>query len=243
MNAPDIIPTVSVIIPTFNRISLLKKAVSSVLKQTFTDYEIIIIDDGSTDGTSDCYTGAKPPVRYFHQSNLGVSAARNRGIQLALGRYIALLDSDDEWLPAKLDVQVSFLNEHPDISICQTEEIWVRNGQRVNPAEKHKKPSGDIFGKSLEMCSVSPSAVMMRREFFDIIGPFDEHLPVCEDYDLWLRAAWRMPVPLIDEHLTIKYGGHEDQLSRKLWGMDRFRVYALRKLLHEPLSNEQKKLV
>lgn len=122
--------------------------------------------------------------------------------------------------------------EHPEVMICQTEEIWIRNGVRVNPAKKHTKYSGWIFEKMLRLCIVSPSAVMVRRKLFERVGMFDESLPVCEDYDLWLRVGLRYPIVLINEPLIIKHGGHSDQLSQQYWGIDRFRVQSLQKLLN-----------
>lgn len=233
-------PLVTVIIPTYNRYNFLCAAVKSVREQTLEDYELIIVDDGSTDGTKDHFGSMRSPVRYIFQDRSGVSAARNNGIRHAEGDFIALLDSDDYWLPEKLSVHVKFMQKHPGVLISQTDETWIRNGERVSQKIKHKKPAGDIFDRSLELCIVSPSAVMMRKEFFEKIGLFDEKLPVCEDYDLWLRTAFQMEVPLIPEALTVKQGGHDDQLSKKLWGMDRFRVYALQKLLGEPISKEQR---
>ncbi len=236
-------PVVSVIIPTYNRLDSLQKTVDSVLSQTFSDFELIIIDDGSTDDTFSRFNNAKLPVRYYYQPHLGVSAARNRGIRLSKGNYIAFLDSDDLWMQEKLKLQYEFMLKSSDIYICQTNEIWIRNGVRINPRQRHIKPSGNIFYKCLELCIISPSAVMMKREFFDIVGLFDETLPVCEDYDLWLRSSYRFEVPLIKENLTVKHGGHSDQLSGSYAGMDRFRIFALQKLLKHPISFEQRKNV
>ena len=128
------------------------------------------------------------------------------------------------------------MDEHTDAQICQTEEIWIRRGVRVNPKAVHRKPSGDVFLRSLDLCLISPSAVMMKRELFQRLGGFDETFPVCEDYDLWLRIAVELPIPLIAEPLVIKRGGHADQLSRSTWGMDRYRVLALQKLLRGRLD-------
>jgi GT2 family glycosyltransferase len=152
------------------------------------------------------------------------------------GRFIAFLDSDDLWLPHKLRRQIAYMIDHPHCEICQTEEIWIRNGIRVNPKAAHRKPAGDIFLRSLDLCLVSPSAVMMARSLFDRLGGFDESFPVCEDYDLWLRIAVDHPIALIPAPLVVKRGGHADQLSRSLWGMDRFRVRALQKILRAGLS-------
>ena len=229
-------PITSVIIPTYNRWPLVVEAVDSVLAQSFQDIEIIVVDDGSTDGTTNRLAKFDGRLRLFTTTRRGVAAARNFGVSQAQGYYVAFLDSDDLWLPGKLQTQIAFLDRHPEIQICQTDEIWVRNGVRVNPKAMHRKPSGDIFVRSLDLCLISPSAVMMTRELFQCIGGFDESFPVCEDYDLWLRVTSVYSVPLIPEALVVKRGGHADQLSRSLWGMDRYRVLALQKILRSGLD-------
>ena len=229
-------PITSVIIPTYNRWPLVAEAVDSVLAQSFQDIEIIVVDDGSTDGTTNRLAKFDGRLRLFTTTRRGVAAARNFGVSQAQGCYVAFLDSDDFWLPGKLETQIAFLDRHPEIQICQTDEIWVRNGVRVNPKAMHRKPSGDIFVRSLDLCLISPSAVMMTRELFQRIGGFDESFPVCEDYDLWLRVTSVYSVPLIPEALVVKRGGHADQLSRSLWGMDRYRVLALQKILRSGLD-------
>jgi glycosyltransferase involved in cell wall biosynthesis len=226
-------PTVSVIIPTHNRAWALTRAIDSVLAQEFRDFEIVVVDDGSTDHTSEILQSYSQ-ICIVKQDHRGVSAARNAGIARAQGRLVTFLDSDDSWLPSKLSVQIEFFNARPDALICQTEETWIRHGHHVNPKKRHRKFSGMIFERCLELCIVSPSAVMMRRSLFDKIGAFDEALPVCEDYDLWLRIACRLPVYLIKQPLVIKYGGHPDQLSRR-WGSDRYRIQALKKILESDL--------
>ena len=175
----------------------------------------------------------------LRQSNRGVSAARNHGIQAARGDLIALLDSDDTWQPDKLARQVAFFDRQPEAMICQTEETWIRRGVRVNPKRRHRKPSGWIFEASLALCLVSPSAVMMRRELLEEMGGFDESLPACEDYDLWLRVSLRYPIHLIDDALVVKRGGHDDQLSRQ-HSLDRYRIQSLVKIIgSEPLTDDQ----
>ena len=222
--------TVSVIIPTYNRGWIVRDAIDSVLGQAYADFELIVVDDGSSDRTPQILDAYGDRLRVIRQANQGVSAARNRGIGESSGTLIALLDSDDIWLPKKLAVQVDFFKRNPAALICQTEEIWIRNGLRVNPGKRHRKPSGMIFERSLELCLVSPSAVMVRRELFEKVGLFDESLPACEDYDLWLRVGCRFPVHLIDKPLTIKRGGHEDQLSRQS-SLDKYRIRSLVKLI------------
>lgn len=237
------LPAVSVIIPTHNRWPMIGEAVDSVLAQSFQDFELIVVDDGSSDGTAERIRALGGDTRIIVRSRCGVSAARNYGASVARGRYLAFLDSDDLWLAEKLAVQTAFMMEHPEMQICQTEETWLRHGKRVNPKAKHRKPSGDIFRASLELCLVSPSAVMMTKKLFDETGGFDESFPVCEDYDLWLRIALDHRVPLIATPLVIKRGGHADQLSHSLWGMDRYRVTALQKLLRAGVSGEKREWV
>lgn len=230
-------PTVSVVIPIYNRAWALKGAIDSVLAQDFHDFEIVVVDDGSTDNTPEILESYQQ-ICVVTQDHRGVSAARNAGIARAAGHLITFLDSDDLWLPGKLSAQVAFFNTHPDALVCQTEEVWIKKGIRVNPKKRHKKYSGMIFERCLELCIVSPSAVMMRRFLFDEIGGFDETLPVCEDYDLWLRVACRFPIYLIDAPLVIKRGGHPDQLSRRCC-MDRFRIHALEKILESHLLSSR----
>ena len=234
-------PKVSVIIPTFNRAWSLKEAIDSVLSQDYPHLELIVVDDGSTDSTHAILDSYGERIKRLRQENRGVSSARNHGIRIADGDLIAFLDSDDRWMKKKISTQVQFFKNHPEAMICQTEEIWIRNGNRVNKKKIHQKPSGDIFEPSLTLCLVSPSAVMMRRNFFNEAGLFDETLPACEDYDLWLRASASLPVFLIETPLIEKRGGHSDQLSRA-WGLDIYRIQSLIKIINGGrLSQDQRK--
>jgi len=224
--------SVGVIIPTFNMVRQVIRASSSVLYQTFTDYQIIVVDDGSTDGTADALSQFHPHIVHLsHRNNLGVSAARNTGLRSARSTLIAFLDSDDYWLPEKLAFQVEFFKRNPEAVACQTEEIWIRKGLRVNPRKRHLKPSGDIFEPSLKRCLVSPSAVMVKRSTLQEVGFFDESLPACEDYDMWLRISCQYPIYLLKRNLAVKEGGGLDQLSSCHKGMDRFRIKAMVKLI------------
>ncbi len=232
---------ISVIIPTFNRAGFVTRAIDSVLNQTVAPHEIIVVDDGSTDNTCETLKARYSDSVSLHKrpENRGVSAARNFGIANCNGDWIALLDSDDEWLPDKLKHQIEQLRNSPH-AICHTNEIWIRNGVRVNQMNKHQKYGGDIFHHCLPMCVMSPSTMLLQKDIILQAGGFDESLPACEDYDLWLRLCAQFPVLYLDQQLIKKYGGHADQLSRKHWGMDRFRVQSMDTLLQSgTLSNDQ----
>ena len=223
---------VSVVIPSYNRAEVLPRALDSVLAQRLPAAEIILVDDASDDETERLIESRYPQIRYLRLAeNRGVSAARNLGMAEAEGDWIALLDSDDAWLPGKLQAQKDLIEAHPHLRLCHSEEIWIRNGRRVNPMRKHAKSGGRIFFQCLPRCVISPSAVLLRRDLLEDYGGFDEDLPACEDYDLWLRICAREPVLFVPEPQIVKYGGHDDQLSRRHWGMDRFRIRALEKIL------------
>ena len=231
---------ISVIIPTFNRKKTLGRAIQSVFNQSLWPFEVLIIDDGSNDGTKEWVKESFQDIKFIYQNNQGVSSARNKGIKYASGDWIAFLDSDDEWLPNKLYEQVKAIELNPEINFFHTNEIWIRNGVRVNQMKKHKKYGGYIFEKCLDICRVSPSSSLIKKEIFDDIGMFDESLRVCEDYDLWLRIASKYPVVFLDTPLIYKYGGHGDQLSKVNDGIESYRIQSLEKIIKSSvLSNEQ----
>lgn len=232
----------SVIIPTYNRENYLKKAVQSVLSQTCGDWELIIIDDGSTDNTKTLISSyTDPRVKYFYQENKGVANARNRAIKESKSEYICPLDSDDWWDKRKLEVQNEYLTKYPEYKIFHTQEIWYKNGQLLPQKEKHKKPSGIIFPNCLPLCCVSISTAVIHKSVFTEIGMFDENLIACEDYDFWLRISTKYPVYLIDTPLTLKDGGRPDQLSNKIAGLDKYRIIALIKLYKSGELNASQK--
>lgn len=230
---------ISVVIPVYNRAAYIKKALDSVIRQTCPPAEIVVVDDGSTDETQSVLATYRDIYVIRHNTNRGVSAARNSGIKEAKGEWIAFLDSDDLWTQNKLETNVVFHEENPHYLIFQNQEVWIRNGRRVNPKKKHRKYAGRIFRQSLPMCIISPSAVMVHREVFNDVGFFDESFPVCEDYDLWLRITPRYEVGLDPNEGTIKYGGHDDQLSRQLPAMDIWRIRSMEKQLENPLVKGQ----
>ncbi|MCF6309076.1 MAG: glycosyltransferase [Sulfurimonas sp.] len=241
---------ISVVIPTYNRYEVLQRALKSVYSQIYSPKEVIIIDDGSIDETSQIQKlfpqkafRSSFRVTYYYQENSGVSSARNLGIKKSKCEWIAFLDSDDEWHGDKLKFQVDFHKKSPDIKMSYTNEIWIRDGNEVKLPKKYQKYGGDIFAECLSHCIIAPSATLIHKSLLENIGLFDESLEVCEDYDMWLRVALENKIGLIDKKLTFKYGGDKDQLSMKYWGMDRFRVQALEKLLKLELTQEQKDLV
>jgi len=233
---------ISVLIPIKDRWPLLcERALPSVEAQTFQDFEILVIDDGSSEPPPPALS-KNSRVKVLKSQGCGVSAARNTGLRASTAPFIALLDSDDAWASDKLLKQIKFLEEHREIPLVHSEEIWIRNGVRVNPMKKHRKSGGRIFERSTELCVISPSATMLRRSLLEGVGAFNEDFPVCEDYELWLRITSRFEVGFINEPLTLKFGGHEDQLSRKYHSMDLWRLRALKDHLENPHLSEAERL-
>jgi glycosyltransferase involved in cell wall biosynthesis len=231
---------VSIVIPVFNRIQPLERALQSIQKQTFQDFDVTVVDDHSTD---DIFSITKKyGVRYLKTIGKGVSAARNTGIQSSESDLLALLDSDDEWLPDKLESQVNYLSQNQNCTIVHTNELWIRHGQPVSQSFKHQKMGGRIFSQCTELCLIAPSSVLVRRSLINKVGLFDESFPVCEDFDLWLRIAATEDIGFINKPLVIKHGGHDDQLSTQFHSMDLWRVRALAKHLKNPTLSFNEKL-
>jgi len=226
-------PFISVIIPTYNRASVLLRAVDSVLNQNYKNFELIVVDDGSTDETSSLLSPyvTQKKIRYIKQENKGVSSARNLGALDAKGEWLSFLDSDDEWLKIKLEKQVKLIHERPDLRLIHGEEIWVRQGKRVNPKKIHQKFGGHIYERCLPLCLISPSAAIIEKKLYEEMGGFDENFIVCEDYDLWLKITSLYEIGFVPDPLIIKYGGHDDQLSHKYVAMDLWRIKAMLRIL------------
>ena len=232
-------PTISVVIPVFNREIKIKECIQSVLNQTLKPLEIIVVDDGSNDNTLQVLKSFEDKIRIIkNKENKGVSYSRNVGAKNSTGQWLAFLDSDDRWVPEKLENQWQYLQKNPFYEIFQSEEVWIRNGKRINACKHHQKPEGWVWEPCLKLCLISPSGVMLKKDLFEAVEGFDEALPACEDYDLWLRITRNKVVGLEPSFAIIKYGGHQDQLSQKYEAMDRFRVKALIKALENEQDQE-----
>ncbi len=234
---------ISVVIPTLNRINTLQRALDSVINQTYKPAEIIVVDNGSNDGTLKFLREQYPKITILTENKIGVSSARNKGIKKSINQWIALLDSDDAWHPRKLEIQTSMLDSAlKEYNLIHTDEVWFRNNKHINQMKKHKKQGGYIFERCLSLCCISPSSVLFKKNILDKVGLFDESLPVCEDYDMWLKICSSEEVLFAQDKLTYKYGGHKDQLSKSYWGMDRFRIKSIENIIKNfDLTYKQKK--
>jgi glycosyltransferase involved in cell wall biosynthesis len=198
---------VSVIIPTYNRAQFVERAVRSVLAQTYEDFELLVIDDGSSDQTQN--TIKRIPdrrIKYIrHSNNKGVSAARNTGIKHAEGNFIALLDDDDVWLPTKLEQQMKYFQTRPDAGAVYTGCISIDS--------KSNEPMRNIFPNAVQFkdllrdnyCEGAPSSILIKKDCFKKVGLFDETLPFCEDWDMWIRLARFYEVNVLDQLLVKRY--------------------------------------
>ena len=234
---------ISVVIPTLNRINTLQRALDSVINQTYKPAEIIVVDNGSSDGTLKFLREQYPKITILTENKIGVSSARNKGIKKSINQWIALLDSDDAWHPKKLEIQTRMLDSAlKEYNLIHTDEVWFRNNKHINQMKKHKKQGGYIFERCLSLCCISPSSVLFKKNILDKVGLFDESLPVCEDYDMWLKICSSEEVLFAQDKLTYKYGGHKDQLSKSYWGMDRFRIKSIENIIKNfNLTYKQKK--
>ena len=244
MDLPGSDKLITVVLPTFNRVDFLVAALDSVFSQTNRRFRVIVADDGSTDGTGEYVQNLnnRDKLRYLQLPHCGMPGkVRNAGARLATGDYLAFLDSDDLWKPEKLARQMAYFQEHPEMLICHTREIWQRGEKIVSQAGQKHRRSGDIFADGLKKCIIGPSTALMRRELFEELGGFREDLEIAEDYELWLRITARYPAGYIDEPLVIKRGGHADQLSEKYGQIEIFRIKALHLNLEEGTFEGEKR--
>lgn len=186
---PD--PFVSVIIPTFNRVNLLKETVQSVRNQTFRDFEIIVVNDGSSDGTDE-WLDSQVDIRAVHQKNQGIARSRNNGAAKARGSWFAFLDHDDLWAPEKLDVQVRFAREHPEMGLIAAKHVRLGSSYRV--PQKFRWIYGDLLAKEYGESFIHTSSVMIRRDAFTDVGGFPPRYRFADEFDVWLKIASRYPI-------------------------------------------------
>jgi glycosyltransferase involved in cell wall biosynthesis len=230
------LPVISVIIPVYNRFEMAKEAVSSVIGQTYRNFEIIIVDDGSIDMTPviPTYFRDDERVRYIKINHSGMPGlVRNMGVKISKGKYLAFLDSDDLWMESKLEKQIRYLENNPEYKIVHTREAWIRNGKKISQTGFKHKRSGDIFKDALEKCIIGPSTVLIERELYNYLGGFRDDIEIAEDYELWLRLTDFNNIAYIDEPLITKRAGHIGQLSEKYGQIEIFRIRGLQKLVEQ----------
>ncbi len=226
-------PLISVLVPTYNRKALLRESLESVFAQDFSGYEVIVVDDGSNDGTEKMIAGLRKRfnLRYIRVNHSGMPGkVRNIGAAEAKGDFLAFLDSDDLWLPEKLSRQMRYMKKG-GARISHTREIWLREGREISQKGQKHRREGMIFRDALKKCIIGPSTVIMERDFFEESGGFREDLEIAEDYEFWLRITCRNPVGYLDEALTVKRAGGWDQLSEKYGHIEYFRIKGLRALV------------
>lgn len=225
--------TVDVVIPAFERPDLLGEAITSVLAQTHRDLTVTVVDDASPEPLEAQMKITDNRLRFIRQpKNLGPGLARNRGAAAGSAPLLAFLDSDDLWRPDKLEQQMKFIKTEPGYQWLHTDELWLRNGSEVKQKREHRKEGGQFLVRAFGRCLISPSAVMLRRNFFEQSGGFAPHFFLCEDYELWLRLLSAAPVGFVSEPLTIKRAGTWRQLSAAR-EIDRYRVLALHRFYRE----------
>ena len=206
------VPTVSVIIPTYNRKALVLEALESVFVQTYRDYEVVLVDDGSTDGTQTAVASLGNGIRYLYQENAGEARARNYGLSAARGDIVAFLDSDDQWTPELLESEVGILKSHPEVALaCARALTSGRKSKRFAPQQEVL--TGDLFPLLFQTNFVNNSTVVARRSCLAEAGGFNEAYLTYYDYDLWLRIASRYPLAYVGRYLAY-CGRGGDNLSK-----------------------------
>jgi glycosyltransferase involved in cell wall biosynthesis len=211
-------PKISVNIPVFNDEKYIRQTLDSVLGQTFSDLEVVIVDDGSTDGTAAIIKGYRDPrLKYYYQRNQGIGAARNRALKESSGEYIAFLDHDDLWLPAKLEKQMALLEKDSSLGLvfCDT-TFFNDRGDMYSIYADRKPPRGRVFDEILSWYFLSCETVVIRQAVLAQVGEFPPQMMMAEEYDLFLRIAYKYPIDYVDEPLA-KYRIHEKNYS---WGKE-----------------------
>jgi glycosyltransferase involved in cell wall biosynthesis len=214
--SPKVSCKVSVIIPTYNRAEYICETLESVFTQTYPDFEVIIVDDGSTDHTKDVLKPYLNRVQYIYKNNGGPASARNTGIRASTGKYIAFLDSDDLWMPDKLQVQADFLEAHPEYAMVFSGYEFIGE-RKVKHLKKPRVFYDCTVDALLEGNKIATLTVMVRKEVFDVVGKFDEdpQIIALEDYSFWLRVAPKYKIAYVDRPLA-KYRIHPSNISLDL---------------------------
>ncbi|MFQ5686787.1 MAG: glycosyltransferase family 2 protein [Candidatus Scalindua sp.] len=236
-------PTVSVIIHTFNNEKFIAETVESVLSQTYSDYEIIVVDDGSGDGTRDALLPYMQEIRYHYKENGGIASAKNTGISLSNAEFVAFLDHDDLWIPDKLKIQMEYFNGNPQVGLVYAKYASFRGDKelRVKPEKGY---SGWIFKTLLSKSIVQTSTVMVKRECLNAVGTFDESFKLADEYDMFLRVAKRFQCGFVNKELT-RYRVHDRNASKNdlLFDKENLRVFKKVYNGYTDLDGNEKKIL
>ncbi|KHE91212.1 MAG: glycosyltransferase family 2 protein [Candidatus Scalindua rubra] len=236
-------PTVSVIIHTYNNEKFIAETVESVLNQTYKDYEIIVVDDGSVDATRDALLPYMHGIRYHYKENGGIASAKNAGISLSQAEFIAFLDHDDLWAPDKLRLQMECFNENPQVGLVYAKYTSFRDGKDLR-TKPEKGYSGWIFKELLSKSFIQTSTVIVKRECLDAVGPYDESFSLGDEYDMFLRISNKFQCGFVDKGLT-RYRVHDTNASNDDFLFDNENLGVYKKIYNNftDLDGEEKKIL
>ena len=236
-------PTVSVIIHTYNNEKFIAETVESVLNQTYKDYEIIVVDDGSVDGTRDALLPYMHGIRYHYKENGGIASAKNAGISLSQTEFVAFLDHDDLWAPDKLQLQMECFNENPKVGLVYAKYTSFRDGKELR-TKPEKGYSGWIFKELLSKSFIQTSTVIVKRECLNAVGPFDESFSLGDEYDMFLRISKKFQCGFVDKGLT-RYRVHDTNASKNDFLFDNENLGVYKKIYNNftDLDGEEKKIL
>lgn len=236
-------PNVSVIIHTYNNEKFIVETIESVLNQTYRDYEIIVVDDGSVDGTHDALLPYMQQIRYHYKENGGIASAKNTGIRLSQTEFIAFLDHDDLWAPDKLKLQMECFNENPQVGLVYAKYTSFRDGKELR-TKPEKGYSGWIFKELLSKSFIQTSTVMVKKECLNAVGPYDESFSLGDEYDMFLRISKKFQCGFIDKGLT-RYRVHDTNASKDDFLFDKENLGVYKKVYNNftDLNGEEKKIL
>ncbi len=236
-------PTVSVIIHTYNNEKFIAETIESVLNQTYKDYEIIIVDDGSVDGTRDALSPYKQKIRYHYKENGGIASAKNTGISLSEAEFVAFLDHDDLWVSDKLQLQMECFKENPQVGLVYAQYTSFRDGKELR-TKPEKGYSGWIFKELLAKSFIQTSTVMVKKECLNIVGSYDESFSLGDEYDMFLRISKKFQCGFVDKGLT-RYRVHDTNASNNDFLFDNENLGVYKKIYDNftDLDGEEKKIL